>query len=365
MTNRTHTTSLLFGCGMLWASFAVATTYTVSEGMVIQETIDKAVSGDTIQVLPGDYQQAIRIDKDGLTVIGMEFQGIHAVLDGLDVYSTEKAPRAISIEANDVVCDGFHIRNFSSPAVEVLKRSNITLTKLDVHVDGDYGILLEDVTPLQITSTIVRGANEVGIALRRCQDAVLTRCEVYYNRIGVAMWDGVKSRIEGLSAHTNGMGILIANTDGQPEKAEHTLILGARILNTGTIHAPDAKTSAIPDYLQGIGIRIVGASHTEVAHCYFDNNGSVGVLTDQWIGSGDAEPYPAQHTYVHHNHYAGNGKAPSAGYAKAYPEFPGGDLYWDGEGRRNQWQENGNLAVYPEKLITKFGGVHTNVMHFQ
>ena len=74
---------------------------------------------------------------------------------------------------------------------------------------------------------------------------------------------------------------------------------------------------------------------------------------------------PAEHTYAHHNLYANNGAAPAAEYVKEFAGIPAGDLYWDGLGERNQWQENVELKTYPEKLVVKQGGVHTDVIHFQ
>ncbi len=70
------------------------------------------------------------------------------------------------------------------------------------------------------------------------------------------------------------------------------------------------------------------------------------------------------HTYVHHNTYADNGTAPTEGFKKQFPGVEGCDLYWDGTGVRNQWQENTDLKTHPENLVTEQGGVHTDVIHF-
>ena len=366
-----HSTMLRFPAAALivcaWCSLSAAKTYTISEGQAIQPVIDKAEPGDIIQVLPGEYPETIVINKPGLTVHGMEFEGTRTTLDGLDKDSTELAAVAISIEADDVICKGFRIRNVTSPAVRASGLSNIEISGLDIDVSGDYGIHLEDIVGLKMHDNTVRGASDSAILINRSQDAVLTDNEAFHNAIGLTLLDNVQVRVDDFTAHANGMGIIIANTKGSEGQGEYTKVTNSRIAHIGTAYSPESVPNS-PYYMPGLGIRIVGAWHTEIARCYFENNGSVGILTQQWTGDGDARPFAPRHNYVHHNIYSANGEQPGEHYTDAFPDFEGGDLYWDGEGRRNQWQEadppEGSLKVFPEDLISKFGGVHTNVMHF-
>lgn len=351
-----------------WTGVSEAKTFNISEGQSIQAVIDKAEPGDTIQVLPGEYPETIVINKPGLTVHGMEFEGVRATLDGLNKDTTERAALAISIEANDVICKGFRIRNVSSPAVRASDLENIEISGLDIDVNGDFGLHLENIVGLKLIDTTVRGAQDAAIWINLCQDVALADNEAFHSAIGLTLLDSIQVRVDDFTAHNTGMGAVLANTDGNEGKAEYTAFTNSRFIDIGTAHAPESVASS-PFYLPGLGIHIVGASHAEVARCYFENNASVGVLTRQWTGVADTRPLGPSHVYVHHNVYSGNGTSPSAAYTKAFPDFPGGDLYWDGQGRRNQWQEadpeEGALKVHPENLISKFGGVHTNVMHFQ
>ena len=77
----------------------------------------------------------------------------------------------------------------------------------------------------------------------------------------------------------------------------------------------------------------------------------------------DIEPN-SDETWVHDNFFKNNGANPSEQYKRDYPDIPPGDLFWDGTGQKNQWQESNELKQFPADLIEKNGGAHTNVVHF-
>ncbi len=72
----------------------------VQEGESIQEAIDEADAGGTVEVLPGTYDESITINKE-LTVTAPD----GATLDGVDIEDTA----AITIADSGVVIDGFEI----------------------------------------------------------------------------------------------------------------------------------------------------------------------------------------------------------------------------------------------------------------
>ncbi|HIA47458.1 MAG TPA: hypothetical protein EYN96_05685 [Candidatus Hydrogenedentes bacterium] len=342
---------------------ATATTYTVSKGMSIQKTIDKAEPGDLIQVLPGEYSEAIKITTPDLRVIGMEFEGAHARLNGFDKTLVQQLEDPITIDADNVTVEGFHVRRFHGKGIIVDGRSGITLRNIDITMPASDAIRFENSTDLNIVGCVVRSPGYIGISLRKCQGVVVSRCEAYNSALGVEVRDGIKIALDALSVHDNGMGILLVNTKNEEGYAEHTTISSSRVLDSGTTEVENALTES-PLFLAGVGIRIVGAIHTDVSRCHVAGNTTYGIMTEQYTVNENAKPHPAEHTYVHHNEYANNGNDPSDAYKKSYSEVPSGDLYWDKMGRRNQFQESGKPRTYPEKLLTEFGGVHTGGMHF-
>lgn len=79
----------------------------VSDGESIQNAIDSASEGDTIVVGPGTYEETLKINKKGLTLLGPNA--------GIDGASSERSDEAVirggtvEIQANDVTIDGFKV----------------------------------------------------------------------------------------------------------------------------------------------------------------------------------------------------------------------------------------------------------------
>ena len=353
--------SFSFILAVLLAPISAATTYTVSPGMSIQALIDQAAPGDTIQILPGDYFETIKISTPNLHLLGMDFEGEHATLIGYNKETVERLSNPITIEADDVICEGLHVRDFAGAGIVLKDRARVTLKNLDIVATEDDAIRVEDSTEITIDGCVLRSGGHIGLSLRRCQGVNVTRCETYRNALGVELLDGLQIRLDELSIHSNAMGILLANTRGAEGAADHTMITNTRIQNNVAVAD---LTSPSTYFLAGVGMRIVGATNTQVARCFVEGNSTYGIITESFPGNDDAKASPAEFTYIHHNQYAGNAFAPSEAYTTAYSDIPAGDLYWDSQGRRNQWQEADEPKTFPEKLITQFGGLHTGGMNF-
>ena len=56
---------------------------TVKAGETIQNAVNTAQPGDTIQVMPGTYNETVYIDKDNIALIGVLQDGKWPVLDGM------------------------------------------------------------------------------------------------------------------------------------------------------------------------------------------------------------------------------------------------------------------------------------------
>jgi len=348
-------------------------TWTVSPGQSIQEAIDKAGPGDTVQVLPGEYVESIKLTKERITLKGLEFEGERTVLKSKINEEDEPLEGAILVGGDRVVVEGFIIRGFAKFGVAADNCAELTLRDLMIEDTGFTGVQLDDIRQCVIERVTAGRIGGAAIAVEDSSDCRIVQSEGYASRFGLYLGNSQQVVVDNGSFHHNGIGVALSGSTNDPAtrlayvKMWRTRVMG----NNATIPGPADVYFA--DAPPGIGILIAGASEIEIAQSDISGNGSFGVLTlsrdtggvrhmEQDVPrSGPA----AEHVYMHHNHYAGNGSAPSAAFTKQFAGIPPGDIYWDGRGERNQWQENTELKTYPEKLVVKQGGVHTDVIHFQ
>jgi parallel beta-helix repeat protein len=341
------------------AQNAESKTWTVNPGQSIQAKIDKAAPGDTIQILPGVYNQSVSIATEGITLRGLEYEGEYAVLNG-ENEGGARLDTAIAVNASNVRLENLRIDNFVRSGINAESSDGLHILGARIADTGATGIAVSGSRDVEIENCIVRDATHAGIALTNSVETRVATSEVYSNRVGIHVLDGLQLTLVDVSAHHNRTGILLVNGGGEEADSEYVTISHSRIVGNGIVPAKEDANDTPPNsVLEGIGIHIQGFDHVEVSHCYVDSNGTYGILVEK-----SRDDHSADFSYVHHNHYQGNGVRPNKVFNKRYPRIPPGDIYWDGQGERNQFQETGELQTWPEDLVVKQGGVHTEVIHF-
>ena len=348
-------------------------TWTVSPGQSIQEAIDKAASGDTVQVLPGEYVQSVTITKDGITLKGLEYEGERTTLKAKLNEEDEPLEGGVVIGGNNVVVEGLVLNGFGKSGVAADNAAGTVLRDLIIEDTGFTGVQFDDIREGTIERVVAGRIGGVAIAIEDSSACRILQSEGFAARFGLYLGNSQQVTIDNSAFHHNGIGLVLSGSTDDPDKRlAYVKVLRTRVMgnNAAIAGPPDLYFAGAPS---GIGILIAGATETEFAQAQISGNTSMGVVTLAYDDKGVrhlAKDAPrsgpsAKHIYMHHNFYADNGGAPSAAFAKLFAGIPGGDLYWDGLGERNQWQENTELKTYPEKLTVKQGGVHTDVIHFQ
>jgi parallel beta-helix repeat protein len=116
----------------------------VSPGESIQEAVDNALPGDTIFVMPGEYNESIQINQDNLTIISDSKNPYNTGITGAD-----RESNVFKVIASNVTISGFSI------------------------TDSKCGIYLNDAQNCITNNNIILG-NKIGICLSKSENNTLS-----------------------------------------------------------------------------------------------------------------------------------------------------------------------------------------------
>jgi nitrous oxidase accessory protein len=163
----------------------------------IQEAVDKANPGDTIQILPGTYQERNIVIQKALTIIGVERPVIDAELKG----------EIFIVAAKNVTIEGLFLKNTGRSSVEDLAAIKC-LDAHDVTIRNNkfdntfFGIHLSNTNRALIEDNFLRAEAAFeyqlgnGIHLWKCKAAQIINNDVSGHRDGIYFEFVTKSTIE-------------------------------------------------------------------------------------------------------------------------------------------------------------------------
>ena len=333
---------------------APGATFTVRAGQSIQAAIDRAQAGDRIEVHPGVYHESLTVDRDGITLAGITDSGERPTLDG----KSEMADGVVA-SGSSFTISGFYIKDYQGNGVVVNKARNVTFRDLILENPGLYGVYPVECQGVLVESCVVSKASDAGIYVGQSRDIVVRNCEAYHNVAGIEIENSVNAIVSNNSAHHNTGGLLVFVLPNNPSKeGKNCRVINNRVWanNLENFGKPGTTVAAIPP---GIGMFVMAADNTEVTQNVLADNGSYAIsvlsvanskLPQDALKTMDIEPN-SDDTRIHHNTYINNGKAPSPAYLAGFANVPPGDLFWDGTGTGNTWEETGELATFPAGLL--------------
>jgi pectin methylesterase-like acyl-CoA thioesterase len=107
----------------------------VKDGESIQQAVQNAPPGATIQVMPGTYRETVFIDRDDIRLIGVIEEGRRPVLDGED-----KLNDAILFSGNNIVVENFTITRYKGNGIMSQAGNNWEIRNNLIIDTGVYGI---------------------------------------------------------------------------------------------------------------------------------------------------------------------------------------------------------------------------------
>ncbi|HWQ36574.1 MAG TPA: hypothetical protein VNQ79_27325 [Blastocatellia bacterium] len=103
-----------------------AITLTVNAGGSIQAALDRAEPGDTIEVRPGVYREALLLDHDNITLRGLIENGQRAILE-----DDNKLRDALITSSHSFTIEGFQVQNYTANGLTVHGARNVTFRDLN------------------------------------------------------------------------------------------------------------------------------------------------------------------------------------------------------------------------------------------
>ncbi len=184
----------------------------------IQDAIEAADPGDTIEVASGTYYEHLTIDKD-VFLVGEDRST--TIIDG------SNSGTVVYISANVVSVSGFTIRYsglyFDDNGIRLDSSNNIVISG-NVLTNNTWGIWLEQASNNAVTKNIITNSSESGVYLGASNNNVVNSNTITNNTYG--MWlerSSTNNAIRGNIVTWNWMGISLAETSDGNSVYENTI----------------------------------------------------------------------------------------------------------------------------------------------
>lgn len=293
---------------VLSTPFTQAAEFIVTEGMVIQEVVQKAQPGDTIFVEPGEYHETVYIDKPNITLKGIVKDGEYATLDGKGLLND-----GIISSGHNSVINGFKVKGYKGNAIMTQGANNFEITNNLVE-GAFYGIFPQYGKNGLVKGNTVTGAEDAGIYVGMSDNVDVVENIAFKNVMGIEFENTRNAMMSNNEIYDNSTGVALTLIPGLPVKtARGILIKDNKIVDNN--HPNFAPASSIAASIPvGVGIVAVGVDDVTIEGNHIQDNEGAGALIVDMLTFGLAsdpqtEPYPDE-IKVMKNIWINNGEAP-------------------------------------------------------
>jgi len=245
----------------------------VNDGESIQQAVQDAAPGTTIQVMPGTYHETVYIDKDGIRLIGVILGSRRPVLDGED-----KLNDAILYSGNNIVVENFIITRYKGNGIMSQAGNNWEIRNNLIIDTGVYGIFPQLGQNGVIEHNVVSGIEDAAIYVGMSDNVHVAYNDVFDSVAGIEIENSRHAIVEANRVFNNTGGILAFITPGLPIKTTFDVIIRNNFIeanNHVNFGAPGSTVAGIP---AGTGILIMAADDVVVEGNIIKDNKNVGIL---------------------------------------------------------------------------------------
>ncbi len=245
----------------------------VKDGESIQQAVQNAAPGTTIQVMPGTYKETVYIDKDGIRLIGVIEAGRRAVLDGED-----KLNDAILFSGNNIVIENFTITRYKGNGIMSQAGNNWEIRNNLIIDTGIYGIFPQLGQNGVVEHNVVSGIEDAAIYVGMSDNVHVAHNDVFDSVAGIEIENSRHAVVEANRVYNNTGGILAFITPGLPIKTTFDVIIRNNFIianNHPNFGAPGSTVAGIP---AGTGILVMAADDVVIEGNIIRDNKNIGIM---------------------------------------------------------------------------------------
>ncbi|WP_371477653.1 nitrous oxide reductase family maturation protein NosD [Kitasatospora sp. NBC_00315] len=246
----------------------------VRPGESIQQAVDAAAPGDTVQLLPGSYQGSVLVTTSDLTIRGA---GPESVITpaAADTGACATAGHGLCVTGAEghrltgVHLEALTVSGFRKNGVTASETDGLTVRAVRALDNGQQGISQEKSVRGVFRGNEAVGNGQSGIFLANAVDteggaidtegAVIADNRLDDNRIGVTVRRARDLTVEHNSISGNCGGVFVVGDEGVPRAGALT-VSGNRVVGNNKYCPPNPRLDAI----QGTGILFTGAEDSLV-----------------------------------------------------------------------------------------------------
>lgn len=287
----TTLTTVLATLGAAPSAHAAGGLHVVQPGQSIQQAVDAAGPGDTVQLLPGTYRGSVRITTAGLTLRGAGPNSVITPGDAADGTAGDTvcaaAGHGICVVGTDrnplggVTVEDLAVAGFRKNGIDATATDGMTVRAAHLRGNGQHGISQEKSTRAVIFGNEATGNGQYGIFLANIVDpegdssggaidtagTVVSGNRLTDNRIGVAVRRLRNLDVEQNDVRGNCGGVFVVGDETVPRAGRLSVARNRVVANNK--YCPAA--GRLP-HIQGTGILLTGAEEVSVTDNQVSDN---------------------------------------------------------------------------------------------
>jgi hypothetical protein len=320
----------------------------------IQKAVDAAKAGDTIKLANGTYRESVKIvgaSKRYLRLIGNKTDPTKVVLDGSKLTGA-KAQNAVMVNsANQVTVQGLTTNNWHGNGVFLLNVTGYLVDHVHAMRAGTYGIYAFNSKGGTMSNDVGAWNNDSGFYIGQTPmqtkpiRSLVINDKSYGNTLG---FSGTNMRYVTITKgewFDNGIGIVPNALDSEkfapPEDnviSDNDIYWNNFDYNRGAPFVNDRSTTSGVPFPVGVGVFVFGGRRTLVENNRIFGNNLSGVAMVQQLLLKQTDAQQLEGNVIQGNQFGKDGT-----------DLNGRDLFYDGDGSGNCFQDNtGVHATFPD-----------------